>query len=208
MEIEIILWKTVWYCSRELLSLEHHAGNCYSFFLMNYWILSEHLCWFLCELLYWLFWELLYLLWVSELLYWLICELWSSEHHPTNSFFLMNHWIICELLTVQFFYELLYCLFSDCEMQNSIFLWTDFIHSIHHVFKSWFIRYRINYFLLTDLFGTSCWIGYVSCLYQMTFTRFVYSYYPPAKAVRDIVIAAVCPSVTLSCLHNNLSKHG
>ena len=40
--------------------------------------------------------------------------------------------------------------------------------------------------------------------------------YPPAIAVRDIVIAAirlsvclsVCPSVTLSCLCNNLSKHG
>jgi hypothetical protein len=29
----------------------------------------------------------------------------------------------------------------------------------------------------------------------MTFTRFVYSYYPPAKALRDIVIVAVCPSV-------------
>jgi len=82
-----------------------------------------------------------------------------------------------------------------CEMQNSIFLWTDFIRSIHHVFKSWFIRYRINYFLLPDLFGTSCWIGYVSCLYQMTFTRFVYSYYPPTIAVRDIVIAAVCLSI-------------
>ena len=36
--------------------------------------------------------------------------------------------------------------------------------------------------------------------------------YPPAIAVRDIVIAVVClsvrPSVTLSCLRDNLSKHG
>jgi hypothetical protein len=33
-------------------------------------------------------------------------------------------------------------------------------------------------------------------------------FYPPAIAVGDIVIAVVHPSVTLSCLHDNLSKHG
>lgn len=128
MEIEIILWKTVWYCSRELLSLEHHAGNCYSFFLMNYWILSEHLCWFLCELLYWLFWELLYLLWVSELLYWLICELWSSEHHPTNSFFLMNHWILCELL---YSFSMNFCTSWNAEF---------------HIFVNWFYSFHSSCF--------------------------------------------------------------
>lgn len=122
MEIEIILWKTIWYCLCELLSSEHHAVNCLLlilFFLMNHWILKEPL--------HWLFCELLSVLWYSELL--------SSEHHPTNTFFLINYWTLWTSvlfvvnICTDFFVN--FCIF--CELVN---YYTEYIcellSSEHH----------------------------------------------------------------------------
>ena len=50
------------------------------------------------------------------------------------------------------------------------------------------------------------------CFFLSVHWPLVQGFYSPAIAVRDIVIAdvrlSVRPSVTLSCLRDNLSKHG